>query len=227
MNIKKQKIIIMVIIAMLSIIVMPNMSQAGLQANKGGKSLQYVTLRNFFDAIRKMETQYGTLGTNAVLDTTTYLDTTENGIDCHMILNTEFGTVGILAYSEYGLKPTGSNNDTTTGNASGVYQLAYGNYEYVAGIYTTSNGVVAKADNRYSNKYDSNTSIPGDGVGKLGFSAKYPSSDYNAIFVRGGSGILNVEIGTGDTYISDIWSTRHSLRFSRSNCMWTRTLKYN
>ena len=100
MNIKKQKII-MVIIAILSIIVMPNMSQAGLQANKGGTRLTNITSNNFFIAIRKMETQYGTLGKNAILDTTTYLDSTKNGIDSHMILNTEYGTIAILAKSKY------------------------------------------------------------------------------------------------------------------------------
>ena len=52
MNIKKQKII-MVIIAILSIIVMPNMSQAGLQANKGGTRLTNITSNNFF--IEKMQ----------------------------------------------------------------------------------------------------------------------------------------------------------------------------
>ena len=176
MNIKKQKIIIMVIITILSIIVMPNMSQAGLQANKGGKSLKRVSASDFFIAIRKMETQYGTLGKNAVIDTTTYLDSTENGIDCHMALNTEFGTIGILAYSEYGTIPTNSK-DITTGNESGVYQIRYGIYEYVAGIFDVQHSginIIRNSDGRYSNKYKASVSIAGDGMGKLQADVRYP-----------------------------------------------------
>ncbi len=55
-----------------------------------------------------------------------------------MILNTEFGTEGILAYSEYGTISTESN-DTTTGNASGIYQLESGRAEYVSGIHSSTN----------------------------------------------------------------------------------------
>ena len=194
MNIKSKKILIIMIAAILSIIAMPNRAHAGLQANKGGTSLVNTTANNFFIAIRKMETQYGTLGKNAILDTTTYLDSTENGIDCHMALNTEFGTAGILAYSEYGTIPTKSN-DTTTGNASGIYQLGYGKYEYVAGIYSStdsSTNIIGNADSRYYNKYDSKTSVPGDGMGKRGASATYPSS-YYPIIKRSYNGILASE----------------------------------
>ena len=152
MNIKKQKII-MVIIAILSIIVMPNMSQAGLQANKGGTRLTNITSNNFFIAIRKMETQYGTLGKNAILDTTTYLDSTKNGIDSHMILNTEFGTIGILAYSEYGNKPNSTDNSTTK-NESGVYNLING-YKAVSGIFSSTNNytnIIGNEDSTYYKK---------------------------------------------------------------------------
>ena len=199
MNIKSKKILIIMIAAILSIIAMPNRAHAGLQANKGGTSLE-TTANNSFIAIRKMETQYGTLGKNAILDTTTYLDSTENGIDCHMALNTEFGTAGILAYSEYGYVPT-SSNDTTTGNASGIYQLGYGKYEYVTGIYSSTNiytNIIGKADSRYYNKYASNISISGDGMGKLGASVSYPSSS-NPIVKRGGSGALSSSIDYGNS----------------------------
>ncbi len=178
MNIKIKKLLIIMIAAILSIIAMPNRAHAGLQANKGGTSLTNVTANGFFVSIRRMESQYGTLGKNAVFDKTTYVDSTGNGIDSHMALNTEFGTAGILAYSEYGTIPT-SSNDTTTGNASGIYQLGYGKYEFVAGIYSSTNSytdIIGKANGRYYNKYASNKSIPGDGMGKLGFSANYPYS---------------------------------------------------
>ena len=202
MNIKSKKILIIMIAAILSIIAMPNRAHAGLQVNKGGTSLVNVTANGFFVSMRRMESQYGTLGKSAVFDQTTYVDSTGNGIDSHMALNTEFGTAGILAYSEYGTIPTNSK-DTTTGNASGIYQLGYSNYEYVAGIYSSTNrytNIIGKADGRYYNKYASKTSIPGDGMGKLGFSAYYPNNETRPIIMRSHNGALSSMYGgSGDS----------------------------
>ena len=149
-----------------------------------------------------MESQYGTLGKSAVFDQTTYVDSTGNGIDSHMALNTEFGTAGILAYSEYGTIPTNSK-DKTTGNASGIYQLGYSNCEYVAGIYSSTNSnteIIGKADARYYNKYASSISIPGDGMGKLGNTANYPYSSSSPIIIRGGSGVFFSNYFNGISY---------------------------
>lgn len=204
MNIKSKKILLISIISILSIMIMPNMAQAGLQGNKGGTALTSVSMDGFFISIRKMESQYGTLGKNANMQETTFLDTSGNGIDCHMSLSTEFGTTGILAYSEYGAIPTNSK-DTTTGNSSGIYQMAYNNiYEFVAGIVdnaSTNEGslndhrkVIYNADNRYSNKYGN--LFAGDAIGKFGTSLNYPSF-YKPVLVRGGSGgIFNTLIGS-------------------------------
>ena len=118
-----------------------------------------------------------------------------------MALNTEFGTAGILAYSEYGYVPANSK-ETTTGNASGIYQLGYGKQEYVAGIYSSTNSytnIIGKADGRYYNKYDSSTSIPGDGMGKLGSSASYPYSSYPIIY-RSISGVLGSDRYDGSSF---------------------------
>ena len=145
-----------------------------------------------------METQYGTLGKNAQLNDK-YIDTTGNGIDCHMALNTEYGTAGILSYSRYGAVPTISN-DSTTGNESGIKQLGYGNYEYVAGIYSTPNSsymnVIFNADARYYNKYESNTSKAGDGMGKFGYGVSNISSS-NPIIKRSSGGVLYSNYDTG------------------------------
>ena len=170
MNIKNKKIIMMIIVIISAVILIPNMVQAGLQANKDGISLIKMKPNDLFIAIRKMETQYGTLG--------------------------------ILAYSEYGVIPTESS-DTTTGNESGVYQLGYGNGQYACGILTTSEenymNVIAKADTRYYNKYDSKIPIAGDGMGKLGFQAYYPGTT-SSISIRGGSGILHAGAYGNYTY---------------------------
>ena len=197
---KVKNILILMAIAIISIIAMPNKSNAGLQANKGGTSLANTTANDFFKTIRRMEAQYGTLGKNAQLDDK-YVDTSANGIDCHMALNTEFGTAGILSYSRYGSVPT-SSNDTTTGNASGIYQLGYGKYEYVAGIGTSTNeyvNVIANADSRYYNKYTASTNIAGDGMGKFGNTVHWPSSS-NPILERSSSGVLYSSDFTGNTH---------------------------
>lgn len=186
MNIKSKKIMSMMIIAVLVIIGAPHLSQAGLQANKGGSTLTHVKANDLFIEIRKMETQYGTLGKNAILDTTTYIDSVENGIDSHMILNTEFGTIGILAYSEYGNKPNSTDNSTTK-NESGVYNLING-YKAVSGIFSSTNNytnIIGNADSRYYNKYAYSTSIAGDGMGIFGQSATYPTAQYPT-FIRKG-----------------------------------------
>ena len=138
-----------------------------------------------------------------MFDQTTYVDSTGNGIDSHMALNTEFGTAGILAYSEYGTIPTNSK-DTTTGNASGIYQLGYGKYEYVAGIYSSTNSdtnIIEKADGRYYNKYASSTSIPGDGMEILGFRSSYPKYSGRPIIRRGSStGGIDPANGNSSSY---------------------------
>ena len=192
MNIKYRKIIIILIVAFICIIATPNIANAGLQANKGGTSLTGAKADGYFVSIRKMEAQYGTLGKNMILDNTTYLDSSNNGIDCHMVLNTEFGTAGILAYSEYGVIPT-SDSDTTTGNASGIYQLGYGNYEYAAALYSSNSTfesvskIIAKSDARYWSKYTSSKAKAGDGNGT--FTGNFPMYN-NYILRRGGNGIF-------------------------------------
>ncbi len=205
MNIKIRNILIISIITIMAIIVMPNKANAGLQANKGGKSLTNTTPNNYFKAIRRMETQNGTLGKTVTFDDK-YVDTTGNGIDCHMALSTEFGTAGILSYSKYGTITT-STNDTTTGNESGIKQLGHESLEYVAGIYPASNSnmnVIFNADARYYNKYESYVSKAGDGIGKFGVNTQYPSAGA-PILRRGCFGVLysNNNDGSSNSYGKD------------------------
>lgn len=171
MNIKYKRVLIIIFIAIISIIAMPNKINAGLQANKGGTSLGNTTASAFFKGMRRMETQYGTLGKNAVLNEK-FLDTTGNGIDSHMILNTEWGTVALLTDSIFGVGTgiSGQDNDaTSTGNASGVYNLANGVNECTAtAVDTVSNEYNASmigADGRYCNFYENSLEVkPGDAL---------------------------------------------------------------
>lgn len=194
MSLNYRKFLVIMVTAIILIVAVPNRAHAGLQANKGGKALTNVSANSFFTSIRRMEEQNGTLGKRASLDNK-YVDTTGNGIDSHMALNTEFGTVAILSTSEYGFKLT-KENDSTTGNESGIYQLRYGKFEYVAGISGSSNvsdlnedtniNEIAKADARYYNDYSSSKlGKKGDLYNKFDFPMWFPNG--KMVLLRSGS----------------------------------------
>lgn len=138
MNIKGKKLLIVFLMVAMAVVIAPNKSNAGLQANKGGTSLVGPSISMFFSGSRRMESQYGTLGLNTNLSNN-LIDIQGNGIDSHMILNTEWGTVAMLADSSFGIgkEISGKSDKTSTGNESGIYQLANGKFEYTA---STCNG---------------------------------------------------------------------------------------
>lgn len=154
----------MIIIMIFTIAIMPLKSNAGFEANKGGTSYM-ANANDFFNGIREMEKEGGTLGLNAELEETSYLDTTKNGLDCHMVKNTEWGTVAMLAASIYGKAPEGTSDLSTTENESGVFQMADNKRENVAGIYDTTSSYINKlrsANSRYCDLYTNLISKPGD-----------------------------------------------------------------
>lgn len=206
MNIKSKKLLVVFAVVLITTVIAPIRSNAGLQANKGGTSLVNTTASQFFDGMRKMETKYGTLGKEAVLNDK-YLDTTNNGIDVHMVLNTEWGTIALLTDSAFGVGKGiagSSNNSTSTGNESGVYNLANGKYENVAssfsGTSNTFDKVMRGSDSRYYNNYSSSIFKSGDAINcEQWLSAgKHEWSDYDyPIFTRGDNGLFGFGRGTG------------------------------
>ena len=208
MNIKSKKLLVVFAVALITTVIAPIRSNAGLQANKGGTSLTYTTASQFFDGMRKMETKYGTLGKEAVLNDK-YLDTTNNGIDVHMALNTEWGTVALLTDSAFGVGKgiSGtSNKSTSTGNESGVYNLAYGNQEYVSTIYKGSSyneKKIVQADSRYSNDYRDIGLHLGDALkckNWLSSGSCQSSSNAAPVLKRGDSGLFSYYASGGDDY---------------------------
>lgn len=207
MNIKSKKLLVVFAVVLITTVIAPIRSNAGLQANKGGTSLVNTTASQFFDGMRKMEIQYGTLGKNAVLDDK-YLDTTNNGIDVHMALNTEWGTVALLTDSAFGVGKgiSGSNESTSTGNESGVYDLAYGKEEYVSTIYKGSSynkKKIVQADSRYSNDYRDISLRLGDALEcKNWLSAgNYQESSHDfPVLKRGDSGLFSYYSSGGGDY---------------------------
>lgn len=160
---------IVFLLILLLIILIPKTSQAaGLSSIPGGET-KTDTVSNLFKQIRDMETSAGTLGKSSNIDQTTFVDSSGNGIDCHMSKNTEGGAVSLLARSKYGgLGTYGPSTDTsTTNNNTGVFGIVQGTPEFSAGIYnnnsTSYNTNLVSADSRYKNVYDeNNNAYPGD-----------------------------------------------------------------
>ena len=163
MKIKKSAIVFTV--GILTAFMLTGKVNAAVQSRPGVTSLKNTTANDFFVKIRQMEVEGGTLGKKAQLDSTTYLDSSNNGVDVHMAKNTEWGAAAMLAASPYGSAPSGRSDASTTGNATGIFQMADGTYEYVAGIYNTSNDYMSKlknADSRYVNIYTGEVAKRGD-----------------------------------------------------------------
>ena len=206
---KNKKNVIKTLILTICILcaIYPNNAYAALQANKGGTSLTNVTASAFFTESRKMEQTGGTLGTDAKIDTTTYMDSSQNGIDSHMALNTEWGGAALLADSIFGVgnSITGNSDKTTTGNASGVYNMANGKYEYVAGIWNKTkndyNKTIISANSIYYNNYTANTPIDGDALecaGWLGASYSTWAVSGYPVFLRGGNALFGFSDNNGN-----------------------------
>ena len=202
---------IIIITIFLSIWMTGTVNAAGYQANKNTKSKVSTTANDFFEGIRNMEAAGGTLGTEAVIDINggQYTDSSENGIDCHMALNTEWGTVAMLAASAYGVAPNGKSDDSTTGNASGVYQMADGTSEFVAGIFKTGNSNISKifnADAIYRNLYKEKVSKSGDATletqkWKGASYANFLEDDVNPVFLRDNGGLFGFSATFGGTHV--------------------------
>ena len=165
-----RKIIIKImLVTMLVVTIIPLTVEAGYQANKGGTSVttnseKKIYANDLFTGIREMES--GTLGSTK--------DNPSDNMNCHMAKNTEWGTIAMLATSIYGDAPEGYSADaTTTGNSTGIYQMADGTdsgsnakgYELVAGIWSGGNSytsTIISAGKKYYDSYSSEASKPGD-----------------------------------------------------------------
>ena len=199
------------IIMALAIMTMPLASNAGFQANKGGtsyKTSSSIYANHLFEGIRNMETAGGTLGLNAKLVATTYLEEGEgNGLDCHMAKNTEWGAAAMLSASIYGVAPEGNSALSTTGNDSGIFQMADGSgfgstakgYELVAGFLSSASSTymstIKNAAPRYYDSYATSTSKPGDATTetatwKKAGASTFPTSPNYPMFCRNYDGGL-------------------------------------
>ncbi len=234
-----KKTIAMFLVAILLIFNLSINSHANVQSVSNGndRGLRDTTSSQFFALIRQMESSTGPMGLNAEIDSSTGAETSQsNGIDVHMIKNTEWGAVTLLMDSDFGSKTSGEGTSlsadvrSTTGNATGVYEM-YDGWEYVAGVYENMKSQTYRANlynaihdgtnlkpskyvNAYSNPTDVNTDYsgqkPGDATGET---ARWKSASYatfvtsdSPVFFRGSSGAFHFNRGSG--YSASLSSSR-------------------
>lgn len=128
---------------------------------------------------RKMENQniYGWNSQNGTLLNTGDIIDDNNNFDTHLMKNVEWGSVTYLAQSKYGINNkisantsqisgNGGISSTTTGNETGIYDMAGQNSEFVSAYFysTTDNYTLdkytnmVKFDDKYKDKYTAYTS---------------------------------------------------------------------
>ena len=128
MNKKVNKRIIIISIMLIAILILfqNKVFAVGGQANGTSGTKYSATVSYFFDLARAMESATGTLGKDSSINTTgNYTDSSGNGIDCHLEKNTEYGTLSLLAASDYGNK-TSTDSASTANNNTGVFQMSNG-----------------------------------------------------------------------------------------------------
>lgn len=207
-----KKLFLSIIVVLAILFMHKNVYAVGGQAS-GTSSLYCKNVSYFFELIRAMETSTGTLGKSSNINTDTYVDNSGNGIDCHLEKNTEYGTITLLAASEYG-NATSTNSASTGLGSTGVFQMSNGNYECVANTYSSEkdgtlttnnyNGALTRADSRYVNKYyGSKHSITGDGLietdGAGGGYTDFVTSN-GPVFYRGLGGLFGYSCYGGEDY---------------------------
>ena len=192
---KNKKISILIISLIALMLLLPTgVNAGGLKAEKPNgstiKSLVSQTAEDFFTLIKGMKSLTGTLG----------VAPNASKIDCHMAKNTEWGTAAMLGVSKYGQASTGNNSKSTTNNNTGVFQMADGTYEYVAGIYEGK--IPSGLDAKYFNVYSGRTGIPGDALTTAtGFVSGYGSVSWVSAsspwFMRSYSALLGTAGNNG------------------------------
>lgn len=205
-----KKITLLVILGIAMMI--PTSVHASFQSVPG--KFNSATVNNFFLGCRQMETEGGVLGLRENLNED-YTGSTGNGIDSHMVLNTEWGTVALFTNSMYGIGAGISENksSTSTGNATGIYNLA-NNPESTASLYNgrknSYNNIMGSANSRYSNDYLSQyfSYKSGDALeckGWLGSNDQmiwWGDNDNRLTLYRGSNGIFSVSGLSYDTRAS-------------------------
>ena len=100
-----KKLFLSIIVTLAILLMHKNVYAVGGQAS-GTSSLYSKTVSYFFELIRAMETPTGTLGKSSNINTTTYVDSSGNGIDCHynIACSIRIWKCYINRYNKYGVR---------------------------------------------------------------------------------------------------------------------------
>ena len=209
-----RKIKLSIFIILIMMLALPTMVQAGFQSKEDAKLLSRLP-DMFFEGCRNMEADGGVLGLSENIQKTTYLGTTNNGIDAHMALNTEWGTIALLTDSAYGIGKdiAGTNSTkTSTGNKTGIYNLVDDILEFTATTYPNTkseyNEKIRNSNGRYFNNYDVVTRT-GDALECVKWLSTTETSKVGVgypVYVRGKKGLF------GYDYFYGNWSYSYTSR---------------
>lgn len=158
MKVKRKTFIALIIMIIAVSLIFCNKSYAAYQIRPNYAALRNTPVTTFWPEIRKMETSGGPLGLN-MDEKYIYSGGDNNGLDIHMIKNSEWGAVAMLSMSGYG--SANGTSQYSTGNYTGVHNLGYDtNWEFTSTLVTTD------GQNPDRSNSNANTLLTGkDGVG--------------------------------------------------------------
>lgn len=209
-ELKKQKALFIIVgFILITLVILQSKAYAALQSNPNthyNESYQKGAT-TWMNEIRKMEEPDNAMGLKEELnaDLTTKTGTNSNNIDVHMMRNTEYGAIAILAVSGYGNSATmqESTIKTTTGNVTGVYYTTTGkgdiaHAEFVAG--GLSDIIFSGKNTRY---YDEYSNVSGENRIGDAMNLKWQNAEFanwatskNLYFARNLGGYFSFGAGT-------------------------------
>lgn len=167
----KKYLLVALGLTLLTAMMLPQNTYAALQSNTSTHYKDKKHPTDFMSEIRQMEAPNNAMGLKEEFnsDLTTKDGTPSNNIDVHMMKNTEYGAIAILAVSGYGNPNTmeSSTIKSTTGNVTGVYYTTantakYTYNEFVAGGYSPY--IFPGINKRYYEDYSGRTVKKGDAL---------------------------------------------------------------
>ena len=188
-----------------------------MQANGNAATAQAID--NWVLNIRNMEATGGTLGLSETVDSSTLLSSSaSNNLDIHMEKNTEYGAVAILSASGYGNQKKIEDNQTTTGNKSGIYmRIGESVADVVSAGQITYSSRYKGIDKRYKDDYTTSyIAKAGDAIietaGWNGGSQNWLGSNTESVIRRGLTGSIFGYYGAYHSGTPAVFYLKHPTR---------------
>ncbi len=162
-----------------------------MQSNNG-TAVSY-NLNDWMLNVRKMEELGGAMGLSESINTPGLTSASSNNIDVHMEKNSEYGALVILSASSYGKPDKVDNDQTTTGNATGVKMKVSSEWVAAGTVLEATN--YANAVERYKDVYT--TSVTNKAGNALSETQGWHSATSNTWFNNNeNAGLLRASSGS-------------------------------